>query len=491
MTRPGRILVAIVAVAVTLGGDIWLIRRPEPHSVAEFSPFSTKLGREELILTRPAPQEGPLFSHQGGKNEVVDIFFERGILSDQTRRLLRQQPWAQSKEPQVISYTTLDSPQASGAVCRTSANFEFENAKAKGIRLFQSGVPGGEQHREIELKTEGSGLAVDFQTAADDPAQPNQPGCRKLLQVGAEHITLNGIPLKITAEAGSSVRLKFMPASEAIWKGRKGLFEPFQVSNLRVQAASISPINSPQAFRKVSSTGHPSIFIDSLLIGSDQFEARLSGVGMVAIDGSLVGPTFSEWVSASSRRSIVVAFANLAVLCAAVFFVTLGRRLKIQLASDRGIRARSALDGLRVFLCHCSEDKPTVRQLKQRLEADAFQPWLDEEDIFPARLWGEEIQQALRSSHSIVVCLSRVFEYKEGFVQKELGYALDIAQEKPDGVVFLIPVRLEDCQIPHRLCSWQCIDLFVPGGYEKLKLALHERARQVGLELRNPQKAGV
>jgi hypothetical protein len=84
-----------------------------------------------------------------------------------------------------------------------------------------------------------------------------------------------------------------------------------------------------------------------------------------------------------------------------------------------------------------------------------------------------------------------VFEHKEGFVQKELVYALDVAQEKPDGAVFLIPVRLEDCQIPHRLRSWQCIDLFVPGGYEKLKLALHERARQVGLELPKSQTAGA
>ncbi len=132
-----------------------------------------------------------------------------------------------------------------------------------------------------------------------------------------------------------------------------------------------------------------------------------------------------------------------------------------------------------------------MRQLNQKLEADTFQPWLDEQDIFPGRLWDDEIQQALHSSHAIIVCLSKVFVHKEGFVQRELRYALDIASEKLDGAVFLIPVRLEDCEIPARLRAWQCIDLFTPPGYEKLKSALHERARQVGIEATTYQAAGA
>jgi hypothetical protein len=59
-----------------------------------------------------------------------------------------------------------------------------------------------------------------------------------------------------------------------------------------------------------------------------------------------------------------------------------------------------------------------VRQLKQRLESDAFQPWLDEQDIFPAHVWDDKIQQALRSSHAVVVCLSKVFEHKEDSFRK-------------------------------------------------------------------------
>ena len=38
---------------------------------------------------------------------------------------------------------------------------------------------------------------------------------------------------------------------------------------------------------------------------------------------------------------------------------------------------------LKVFLCHSSGDKVTVRDLYKRLQADGFEPWLDEERFAP------------------------------------------------------------------------------------------------------------
>jgi hypothetical protein len=490
MNRSARLVAALVIVLLALTADVWLIRRPEAHSVAEFSPFTTTLGREELILRGPVSPAGPLLSHQGGKNEVVDIFFEKGILSDPTRKLLGTSPIATSAASQLISYTTLDSPASSGPPCRTFVNIDIENAKASELRLSQRGLAGGERHREIELESAGAPLGVSFQTMADDPAQLNQPGCRKLLQVGDGQLQLTGIPLKILADTGSSVRLKFMPASPApLWKGARGLFEPFQSINLQAQRVFVRPLGSPQEKRKVDATaGRPSINIENLLIGSNELQAALSGVGMVAVDGRAIGPTLIEWLSASYLRAAIVAFLNLMACCGAVL-VARWKRSSIPFPEPvgPGITVPHSR-GLSVFLCHCSEDKPAVRQLKQQLEVEAFSPWLDEDDI-PPRLWEEEIQQALHRSQAIVVCLSRVFAHKEGFVQKELHYALEIAREKPDGTIFLIPVRLEECEIPRKLNAWQCIDLYKAGGYEKLKAALHNRARQLGIEPQASQAA--
>ena len=46
---------------------------------------------------------------------------------------------------------------------------------------------------------------------------------------------------------------------------------------------------------------------------------------------------------------------------------------------------------LRVFLCHSSQDKPIVRELYQRLNAEGWiDPWLDEEKLLPGRIGHEQ-----------------------------------------------------------------------------------------------------
>ena len=59
-----------------------------------------------------------------------------------------------------------------------------------------------------------------------------------------------------------------------------------------------------------------------------------------------------------------------------------------------------------VFLCHASEDKESVRAFYHRLEAEGFDPWLDEENLLPGQNWEEQIPQAIRASAAVVVFLS-------------------------------------------------------------------------------------
>lgn len=133
---------------------------------------------------------------------------------------------------------------------------------------------------------------------------------------------------------------------------------------------------------------------------------------------------------------------------------------------------------LQVFLCHSSGDKPAVRELYQKLKADGFKPWLDEVDILPSKLWDPEIRKGVRTSDVVVVCLSKVSISKIGYVQKEIKMVLDEADKQPEGSIFLIPLKLEDCEIPDRLSSWQGLDYFrdMDAGYQRLRLALKQRA---------------
>lgn len=116
---------------------------------------------------------------------------------------------------------------------------------------------------------------------------------------------------------------------------------------------------------------------------------------------------------------------------------------------------------LRVFLCHASQDKPVVRELYQRLNAEGWiVPWLDEENLLPGQDWDMEIEKAVEVADVVLVCVSSRSVTKEGYIQREIKFALDIALEKPEGTIFIIPLRLDDCDVPRRLRSWQYVDYF-------------------------------
>lgn len=137
---------------------------------------------------------------------------------------------------------------------------------------------------------------------------------------------------------------------------------------------------------------------------------------------------------------------------------------------------------LKVFLCHSSSDKPEVRRWYKRLIADGVDAWLDVESLLPGQKWKEEIPKAIRNSDIVLVFLSKDSISKEGYVQKEIKDALDVADEKPEETIFIIPARLEECEVPQRLADYHWVDLY-DEGYGKLIQALVIRAKTIDATL--------
>jgi hypothetical protein len=146
-----------------------------------------------------------------------------------------------------------------------------------------------------------------------------------------------------------------------------------------------------------------------------------------------------------------------------------------QPASTQVSSVHSMSSTLLVFLCHSSSDKPAVRSLHKRLQADGITPWLDAVDILPGQNWENEIRKAIRNCHVVLVCLSKASITKVGYIQKEIRQVLDVADEQPEDMIFLIPVRLEECEVPDRFSQYQWVDLFEREGYGRLMLALTAR----------------
>lgn len=141
---------------------------------------------------------------------------------------------------------------------------------------------------------------------------------------------------------------------------------------------------------------------------------------------------------------------------------------------------------LHVFLCHASQDKPVVRELYQRLLLEPWiDPWLDEEKLLPGQDWNLEIEKAVEASDAVIICLSSVSVAKEGYVQKELRKILTIALEKLEGAVFVIPLRLDPCNLPRQIKDRQALDYFPKerqgDAFKKLKASLQIRRDSLGL----------
>lgn len=144
---------------------------------------------------------------------------------------------------------------------------------------------------------------------------------------------------------------------------------------------------------------------------------------------------------------------------------------------------------LKVFLCHSSQDKQQVRDLYKRLKSETWiDTWLDEEKIKPGQQWEYEIEKAVDQTDVVVVCLSKTSISKEGYVQKEIKQSLDKAEEKPSDTIFIIPLRLEECNVPPSLKKLQWTNYFEKDGYEKLVQSLEIRANALGIDFRAIQK---
>jgi hypothetical protein len=132
-----------------------------------------------------------------------------------------------------------------------------------------------------------------------------------------------------------------------------------------------------------------------------------------------------------------------------------------------------------IFLSYAREDEEKVEELYQKLSKTGFKPWMAQKDILPGERWESSIRRAVRRSDFFLMCLSANSASKRGWIQREIRQALDLWQEKLEEDIYLIPVRLEDCEAPESLRDFQWVNLFEEDGWTRLVEAI-----QVGMERR-------
>lgn len=114
-----------------------------------------------------------------------------------------------------------------------------------------------------------------------------------------------------------------------------------------------------------------------------------------------------------------------------------------------------------VFISYARQDMTQARHLFDVLRQRDIEAWLDIEMLLPGQKWRSTIPEAIRKCRYFIAILSRQSLSKKGYVQKELKVAFEILDEFPENEIFVIPVRIEDCEISdQRLKDLHYVDLF-------------------------------
>jgi hypothetical protein len=335
-----RLLAAVLLLSVALAAQVRVAYRPVPVSLeatGRFSPAAVKLSDEVLTIEAPqADAEGLLLAHVANADEVVDLVCENARLDGNTLMLFSEQnpPTSPSR---VDFLTTRPNAPAAGEPCRTFIQVRAADPgrPPSALRFYQQGAPGGDILRALELKADGEVL-VGVDTVMAEGSAESSPGCEKLLRVAPRfHSPVSGdSTISVVAGAASAASFTFSPttAKESLFVGAGGLFQPFSFGEVGTLRARAVEVNAPRgggaapapvlAARSVDG-GEP-LSVESLLVGSDHLEVKVSGVGFVKVNGV----DFADPLGRISRHpflSLLLVVADAALL-AWIIRLLFGRR---------------------------------------------------------------------------------------------------------------------------------------------------------------------
>lgn len=111
---------------------------------------------------------------------------------------------------------------------------------------------------------------------------------------------------------------------------------------------------------------------------------------------------------------------------------------------------------IRAFLCYSSLDKQIVMKVKTALDKRGIFTWFDEFQVGVGESIRREIEKGIKSSNFLILFMSKS-AFKSEWVNREFDAAFTEEIESKNTTI--IPILIEDCEIPITLKSRRYIDL--------------------------------
>ena len=115
-----------------------------------------------------------------------------------------------------------------------------------------------------------------------------------------------------------------------------------------------------------------------------------------------------------------------------------------------------------VFICHANEDKKFAYNLSEQLEASNIQPWLDKKILRGGDKWRDKIKRAIKKEINYFFVLQSknlLAGYRDRFVNREIKWALERQETFRSLGLFIVPLKIDDCESMEEFEDLQTIDL--------------------------------
>lgn len=131
-----------------------------------------------------------------------------------------------------------------------------------------------------------------------------------------------------------------------------------------------------------------------------------------------------------------------------------------------------------VFISHSWQDKPFVRKLAVSLLSEGLPVWLDSWEMAAGDSLINGVYDGIDESSAVVLVMSGS-SIASGWVDRELNAAL--AKEDSMGRRFLIPIKIEECDVPLKVADRVFVDFSQHGTFSRPLTELSEQLVKRGL----------
>lgn len=127
---------------------------------------------------------------------------------------------------------------------------------------------------------------------------------------------------------------------------------------------------------------------------------------------------------------------------------------------------------MKVFLSYPSEHEQSARQVKDFVRAVGVDCWFDKDSIAAGLDWERERGLAQADADLFLVLCATQTTSRDGVYQREINQALRQLNDKRPGTIYIMPMRLEEIDLPPELARFQYVDFFSSGWRQRLAAGL-------------------